>query len=594
MKKIIKTTVSLVLSVCLIFSIGGCSQPKKNENVQSSEIETVKEYSSQDFDEYLKELYVDIMEESDLISIHSYMEHPSDFGVNNYSKNLGRIDYDNLGSAKNYEEILNELNKYDVNTLNEKQKITYNELYKMFTNEKNNADLYLLSTDITPTIGIHVQLPLLFAEYSFVEKKDIDEYLLLVADVDDYFNDILKYEKLRADAGYFLSDDLADEVINSCNSFKDEALNDDGVMIASFNERIDKFSGLTEEEKTKYKQDNYEAVKSNVVKGYEELASGLAALKGTNKYSGGICNYPNGSRYFEYLVNKKLGWGESVNDLFELGEDYVDELLDEMSKIIYSDYSISSKMSTFSFGMSDPVAMIEDLKSKISVDFPEIKETSYNVSYVTKSLEDYASPAMYFIPQLDNADVNSIYINNAGREEIYPTIAHEGYPGHLYQTQYFINSNPYWIRYVLAPRGYMEGWASYVEVLSYSFANTGNESLNKIMGLNYETTLIVYALGDIGVNYLGWDYNKMREYVGQYFNFSEASYKNMYNAFIANPGNYTQYAFGMIGIFELREKAKDELGSKFNLKEFHRYILDMGPIQFDILFDNLEPWINSF
>lgn len=122
---------------------------------------------------------------------------------------------------------------------------------------------------------------------------------------------------------------------------------------------------------------------------------------------------------------------------------------------------------------------------------------NYNIKYVSKALEDYTSPAMYFIPQLDNLDVNSIYINSSGTSasELYPTLAHEGYPGHMYQTQYFAATNPDWIRYILAPGGYVEGWASYVEVLSYNYAQTGNDALNKMYAANYATVLCLYAKG---------------------------------------------------------------------------------------------------
>ena len=108
---------------------------------------------------------------------------------------------------------------------------------------------------------------------------------------------------------------------------------------------------------------------------------------------------------------------------------------------------------------------------------------------------------MYFIPQLDNLDVNSIYINSSGTSasELYPTLAHEGYPGHMYQTQYFAATNPDWIRYILAPGGYVEGWASYVEVLSYNYAQTGNDPLNKMYAANYARVryeCVIHFVGD--------------------------------------------------------------------------------------------------
>ena len=106
---------------------------------------------------------------------------------------------------------------------------------------------------------------------------------------------------------------------------------------------------------------------------------------------------------------------------------------------------------------------------------------------------------MYFMPQIDNLDINSIYINSAGTDssDLYPTLAHEGYPGHLYQTQYFASTSPSLIRNVIKPGGYIEGWASYVEVHSYEYAGD-NTLLNSLVQCNYALILCLYAKGDIG------------------------------------------------------------------------------------------------
>ena len=67
----------------------------------------------------------------------------------------------------------------------------------------------------------------------------------------------------------------------------------------------------------------------------------------------------------------------------------------------------------------------------------------------------------------------------------------------------------------------------------------------------------------------------------------------MYYAFVSDPGNYCKYVLGMLGFEQLKTKAQSELSDKFNLKNFHQYVLDMGPVQFDILFNNLDAWIKK-
>lgn len=530
-----------------------------------------------------------------MVSLHAYVEHPKDFGINDYEITLGRYDLDNPDDTSDYTDIISTLKSFDRSTLSAKQQITLDELLMYMENELEYSDLYMFNTQLQTTTGIHVQLPLLFAEYTFAEKKDIDEYIELLCDVDGYFENMAAFEKLRADNGYFMEDTLADEVIESCKSFLETAGLEDGAMISTFNEKLASVDGLSSQDIADYKAKNVSAVNKHVIPGYQSLVNALTSLKGSNRYSGGLCNYPDGSRYFEYILSSTLGWSKSVDEYDKLVDSYLKKYMLKMQSLALKDSSILDKFDTFSFNMTDPVGILTDLKKRITDDFPEIPDVNYNIKYVSKALEDYTSPAMYFIPQLDNLDVNSIYINSSGTSasELYPTLAHEGYPGHMYQTQYFAATNPDWIRYILAPGGYVEGWASYVEVLSYNYAQTGNDALNKMYAANYATVLCLYAKGDIGVNYYGWSEDDVYRFISQYGFDDKSVAHEMYYAFVSDPGNYCKYVLGMLGFEQLKTKAQSELSDKFNLKNFHQYILDMGPVQFDILFNNLDAWIKK-
>ena len=99
--------------------------------------------------------------------------------------------------------------------------------------------------------------------------------------------------------------------------------------------------------------------------------------------------------------------------------------------------------------------------------------------------------------------------------------------------------------------------------------------------------------GDIGVNYYGWSEDDVYRFISQYGFDDKSVAHEMYYAFVSDPGNYCKYVLGMLGFEQLKTKAQSELSDKFNLKNFHQYILDMGPVQFDILFNNLDAWIKK-
>lgn len=600
-KKVISLTMAVVISAASI-SLTGCSitDIRRLRGKNNNSYDTQYSYNTTDneaFEEFTDGLFKELIVD-DTLSLHTLLEHPDEYGITDYDVTLGRIDTDSLDDTSDITQCITELTAFDRNFLSKKQTITYDYLLSYLQTRLCYSDLDLYDTQLTPTIGIQIELPLVFSEYTFMEKKDVDEYITLLCDVDSYFANLIEYENMRASKGLTKEDSLLDDIISSCQSVIDSVNktgSSDRLFIDDFNTRIDALTFISDDEKTEYKKLNIDAINNHVIPGYQALIDGLSALKGTNRYTGGICSYPDGQRYYEGLLEQTLGWSKSVDEYNSLLEDYMRGYMLVMRKLVQKDSSLIDSLSRYSFNMTEPESIIEDLKKRITDDYPELDEAGYSIKYVSDSLRDYASPAMYFMPQIDNPDINSIYINNSGTDssDIYPVLSHESYPGHMYQTQYFLKTNPSLIRSYIKPGGYMEGWASYVEVHSYEYNNNNNDNLNTLAKCNYALTLCLHAIGDIGVNYYGWDEARLSSYLSNWgFNSPDTAHW-MYTALIANPGNYCKYVLGFIGFEELKKQAQKDLGSDFSLKEFHRYILETGPVQFDILFSNLKEWEES-
>lgn len=600
-KKVISLTMAVVISAASI-SLTGCSitdirQLRGNNNNSYDTQYSYNTTDNEEFEEFTDGLFKELIVD-DTLSLHTLLEHPDEYGITDYDVTLGRIDTDSLDDTSDITQCITELTAFDRNFLSKKQTITYDYLLSYLQTRLCYSDLDLYDTQLTPTIGIQIELPLVFSEYTFMEKKDVDEYITLLCDVDSYFANLIEYENMRASKGLTKEDSLLDDIISSCQSVIDSVNktgSSDRLFIDDFNTRIDAITFISDDEKAEYKKLNLDAINNHVIPGYQTLIDGLSALKGTNRYTGGICSYPDGQRYYEGLLEQTLGWSKSVDEYNSLLEDYMRGYMLVMRKLVKKDSSLIDSLSRYSFNMTEPESIIEDLKKHITDDYPELDEAGYSIKYVSDSLRDYASPAMYFMPQIDNPDINSIYINNSGTDssDIYPVLSHESYPGHMYQTQYFLKTNPSLIRSYIKPGGYMEGWASYVEVHSYEYNNNNNDDLNTLAKCNYALTLCLHAIGDIGVNYYGWDEARLSSYLINWgFNSPDTAHW-MYTALIANPGNYCKYVLGFIGFEELKKQAQKDLGSDFSLKEFHRYILETGPVQFDILFSNLKEWEES-
>jgi uncharacterized protein (DUF885 family) len=201
---------------------------------------------------------------------------------------------------------------------------------------------------------------------------------------------------------------------------------------------------------------------------------------------------------------------------------------------------------------------------------------------------------MYLVPAMDNYKNNNIYINGddkATLSTIYTTVAHEGYPGHLYQCVYFRNKKPAPIRNILNFLGYDEGWATYVEYLSYDYSGI-DKNLADLMAINSRMSLCIYSRADIAIHYEGWSKNTAVSYIKSLFQ-DEQIAESIYDTLLEEPAVYLPYAIGYLEINNLKEKAESKLGDDFNVKDFHKFLLDIGPSQFDIIEDRMDIWIKA-
>ena len=242
---------------------------------------------------------------------------------------------------------------------------------------------------------------------------------------------------------------------------------------------------------------------------------------------------------------------------------------------------------------TDPVDILNYLKTSITTDFPTLPEVQCNIKYVHESLQEYLSPAMFLVPPMDSYLDNNIYINanpTYDLSQIFTTIAHEGYPGHLYQCVYFRSSNPAPIRNVLNYLGYDEGWATYVELYSYGLADL-DKSLASLLEANMIATHCIYSRTDIGIHYDGWTKKDVENFLSMFL--EKESIDIVYETLLEEPCLYLPYSIGYLEIMELRNTAMDTLGQKFNLKAFHTFLLDVGPANFETISKHFDLWLST-
>lgn len=573
-----------IFMVCLLALSGCTSDNKKTQDVY--------EYSLDSFDSFINDLFTSEVT-GNSITLNYTLAHPENFGITSVEPSFGSTDLEHLDDDSQTIEAINALKSFDYDKLNDDQKLTYDILLDNLETTLEYSELYLYDKTLSPTIGLNCQLPILLAEYSFRTKQDVYDYIALIKTTDDYFTFILELEKMKAKEGLFMTDDLAEQIIEQCDIFTENP--EENYLIEIFNDKIDEMKDFSDTEREKLKQENKKAVLEHVVPAYDILADGLKELKGTGKYEGGLCNYPDGDAYYRYLIRSGVGTNRSVDEIEKLIDRYMKLAFYEMGAILRENPNILDEVEDASFPLSDPYEILDDLQERIYDEFPKLPETSYTIKYVHPSLEDNLSPAFYLTPAIDDYTQNVIYINQSeqyAEQDIYTTLAHEGFPGHLYQMVYTAAKGISPVRSLLSYSGFTEGWATYVELLSYRMGAI-EENMGALLSANQLITLCVYAKCDIGVNYHGWTVDDVSDYVSSLFGeLEESVMKEIYDAMVSEPANYLNYVVGCMEFMELRTTAEDTLGNKFNPVAFHDFILTTGPAPFEMIAERMDKWIS--
>ena len=574
MRKKISAVILLLIFTSLVFFFA-CSGSSRQVNAG--------------FDNFTDELFRQEVQ-TNAITMHYTLKDPDTYGIHSMPNTLGTYSTDSSAACVFAENCLAVLRKYKYSLLSDENKLTYDILENYLETALEGAPYTLYDEPLSPMTGAQAQLPVLLSEYRFYSVNDIDTYLTLLENVPEYMDSLISFEQAKSDAGLFMASYTADDIIKECNSFV--LMGNTNYLYSTFNSRIEEIEDLSQEAKDTYIAKNEELIENAVFPAYTNLKNALSALRTTGKNQNGLCYLPDGTSYYEYLVKSETGSSRSITELQDLTRAQMTEDLTVMQEILTSGkYNTNTQgneiqeTSALILEDSNPAAILNELKNKLDSTFPEAPQVNTQIKYVQKEMEEYLSPAFYMVPAIDNTENNIIYINQGHIPddlELYTTLAHEGYPGHLYQTVYFASTDPAPIRSILNFGGYTEGWATYSEMASYYYTSL-DKSTATLLQRNSSVILGLYALADMGIHYDGWSLLDTVSFFREYGITDNKTIENIYDLIIADPANYLKYYIGYVEFLELKRGAIEQWGEDFSQKRFHKAVLDIGPAPFDIL-----------
>lgn len=577
-------------------------------------------HQDNEFRDFAQAFFLDEVQ-ANPIHFHYTIDNPSAYGVDESSLTLPVYQ---PGDAANEVYALSlareELGRINPEALNEENRRLYELLDSYLVAAASTAAYPYFSEPLSPSSGLPSELPILFSEYRLDDKADIENYLSILTQIPSYFEGLLVYELEKADAGLFMSDLTADRVIRQCSELLDASDLEDGshFLEITFNDRLQRLAEkkiLSAEEVDSYVSEHNRLLTTVVVPAYDRLADGLTVLKGSGKTTCGLAGQENGRDYYRALVRLRTGSYRDIDEIKRLLAKDLRFNYESLFSLLAANPALKEMIAETPSLLPEmtPEEILADLQSEIGVEYPPIPAGRDNapirstIKYVDASLEAYSAPAFYMMPPIDNICDNLICLNAKDTEDdlaLFTTLAHEGYPGHLYQTvyskRYQEQQNILPLGNVLYYGGFVEGWAMYVELASFDRAiELAKEShpeaaaYYQVCRLDRQFRLGLYSLLDIAIHYDNASFEDVQKLCYCLGINDSANLAALYQYIAEEPCNYLKYYLGYLEILELKKQAAvlwsepNQVTAVYNdtefLYRFHSFLLQNGPADYRTL-----------
>ncbi len=603
-----KTSKKLLVALLCILLLVGCGSNTNNETQNSETSDTtaqsddkgqyylnqlknyeVREKNStkednQEFDAFLDQIFLDTVSENYLFMVQNVEDYKS-LGIEKPDASLGHLSYEiDEEELKKVEDELDELLAFDYDSLSLRQQYDY-DMYH-YSLLESLCKLYYSKYQLifSEASSFSDNLMLVLMEFNLTDKESEQDFLTLFSLVPTYIEEAIAYSDGQMKDGLYHTDKMLNTEINYLDSLIENNC-----------------SSLSETYKdTDISNEVDSAIDEYLIPSFVTLRDYLKTLLGKSSESLPLCQIDQNYAEYTYLIASSNN--ESIDTMFdELVDFYVDgvnKFIDDYQKnnnlLEEYDAYINQDIEPFNLNGED---LLEYLRNNTKDRYPYLEDINYTIS----ELDTLGSTtAGYYVsPPVDNPSRNVIRINadsssNFSTMENFEVLAHEGFPGHLYQNAYYQQSNPHRFRTTNTFIGYTEGYADLASYDAINLIDFDDEAYLDVAILNTLTfkVHVIYSIIDLGVNYYGWDKDTLADNLND-LGLDSDSASTMYETVVSMPGIYCRYGLGFISQFNLRNKAIEELGDKFDYVEYANVILENGPLPFTILKKAVEDYINE-
>ncbi len=523
---------------------------------------------------------------SDYLSAHFYIKDFESYGIEKPEVTIGE------GPSEEYQDAIDEAEKmiaklktFDYDSLSDKQQHDYDAVMFAYEDQLKRSQYWQFQWVFSPSNNVISNISTNLTEFVFYEKQDFYDYVTLVDTLAPYLDSCITFTQSQIDEGYFMSAPALNEALDELSDYL--AKGEENPILADFNNDVEKTALLNDTEKAIVQAEAKEILMNSYLPKCQEVYDFLSKQKDIAKTES-LYQMQNGLDYYTLNVQNIAATGKSIDEQFDELDTFLQAVIQEYVQLAYS-----GKYTEGSIGLTDAESILSYLSSHVTeYGFPSIPDVHYTAEYLDPTVVSGNILAYYMSSPVDDYTENSIKINGSNIQDstlLYTTLAHEGYPGHLYQHVYYLSTNPSPLRTICSFLGYTEGWAMYAQ----SHATTWNvlsETDARMTVLDDALSYALCALADLGVNGKGWTEQDLYTYIDN-LGLNAAAASSLYEQTLIYPGDYNSYGYGMARLMTYEQQAREALQDQFDLETFNRVILDNGPRTLDTVEKDVQAYI---
>lgn len=571
---------------------------------------------NEEFNEYLDELFVDYIGD-DYFSWNLFMEHPENFGFIRDENDKAQwytyetiVGYDKNEYFENNKLALAELQEFKEKDLSFNQMISYKRAEEFIQQYVDTYDPSKPYDDLMGQIyidsngGYPAVVAQQFEAMAFRNEQDVKDILDYLESLPAAFESYLVYAQDKVTVGYPISDRTIDAMIDYLDDVYEKGTS--YYLIQYLKNKFNECTFLDENQKSTYCNLVDSHFTNYFFPAFKSLSEGLVAYKGNCTEEGYFYTYgEKGKAQYEFDLRNRLGLPELDMDEYEKYlADNISEYSNKINNTIaemqsYKNTNPASYDAFFDFyeknesvvGLLDPNDMLGYLDEFAKTIVPELAvKPNIEVTYMDMTAAEVSNAvAYYYKSELDSDANEAITLNpitaTKNPNDLIATMAHEGYPGHMYAYRFSKELGISNFATVKTSTAHGEGWATYVSLELYDYMKDHNvRSEEEQQGvavymdyLKYNDLLSypLYAYIDHMIHMEGWKVEEISKYLDKN-GFNPDAAEEVYYLLIEMPTQYSCYGYGMLYFYDLHLRAQEELQDAYDVVEFNQMILSHG------------------